>query len=141
MTLINISARPDSAKVLFDLLAERSREQSISHKVMPTWEQHIAFIRSKPYSHWYVVDENPGLVGAIYLSKQDEIGVSIFKKYQRKGFAREAVLDLMRRHPRKAFYANINPANEASKALWRSLGFSHLQDTYCRAATFAQAAE
>jgi RimJ/RimL family protein N-acetyltransferase len=140
MTLVNISARPDAARVLYDLLAEREAHQSISHKGLPTWEQHIAFLKSKPYAAHYLIEENCGIVGATYLTRQDEIGIFIFKKYQRKGFAREAVLDLMRRHPRKRYLWNANPNNAASIALSESLGFTHLQSTYSRSSAFAQVA-
>jgi len=115
--------------ILYELLAERTPEQSISHKAMPTWAEHRAFVESKPYLAWYLIRVDDAFVGAIYLSKQREIGVSIFRDQQRKGYARAAVLELMRLHPGK-FLANVNPKNEASRKLWESLGFNLLQVTY-----------
>jgi RimJ/RimL family protein N-acetyltransferase len=131
MTLVNINSRPDAAVILYDLLAERGPEQSISHRSMPSWEAHIAFMRSKPYIGWFLIDEEPGIVGAIYLSKQYEIGVAIFKKHQRKGFGRAAVIEIMKRYPAvKRFLWNANPHNKASIAMCKSLGFAPLQVTY-----------
>lgn len=117
-------------RLLYDLLAERTPEQSISHKDMPTWEAHRAFVGSRPYAHWYLIYvPRVRIVGSIYLTHQREIGVSIFRAHQRKGHGRAAVLELMRLHPGR-FLANVNPANAASRKLWESLGGKLLQVTY-----------
>jgi hypothetical protein len=50
MKLIPISEHPDAARILYALLAERTPEQSISHKKMPTWEEHLEHI--KRHTHW-----------------------------------------------------------------------------------------
>ena len=34
----------------------------------------------EPYTNWYIIKKNDEKVGSIYLSKRDEIGVSILKK-------------------------------------------------------------
>jgi RimJ/RimL family protein N-acetyltransferase len=114
---------------LYNLLFERTKEQSISHKAMPSYEEHLRFIASKPYLAWYVIAANGVMVGAVYLSKQREIGISIFKQWQGQGFAWDAVTELMRRHPGR-FLANINPANAASIGLFTNLDFKHIQNTY-----------
>lgn len=121
---------PDAVRGLFLLLKERAPEQSISHTGMPHFLDHARFVLKRPYLHWYLIQAGgAGFVGAIYLSRQREIGVSIFRAMQRKGYARAAVLELMRLHPGK-FLANVNPKNEASRKLWESLGFNLLQVTY-----------
>lgn len=108
---------------LWMLLSERTSEQSISHRAMPTWKEHCAFVDSRPYLHWYSIT-NTGLetVGAIYLTRQREIGISIHTEDRGHGYATAAITELMRLHPGR-FLANINPANEASIALFRKLGF------------------
>lgn len=130
MTLVNINSRPEAAKILFELLGERTKDQSISHKSMPTWEQHVAFLRSKPYLCHWLIEDSPGFVGSIYVTKNYEIGVSIFKRYQRRGYARSAIFDVMARFPGRTLLANVSPRNAASIKLWESLGFRHLQSTF-----------
>ena len=116
--------------MLYELLKERTPEQSISHRVMPSFDEHMAFVLSRPYFRWYmIVERRP--VGAIYLSHQREIGLSIFRDYQRLGYGRAAVAELMRLHP-GFFLANINPNNDASIAFWKSLGFTLRQVTYAK---------
>ena len=131
--LLSVSSSSWYVGVLYDLLSERTPDQSISHKAMPTYDDHTRFVLSDPYLVWYLaavrMQRRSAVVGAIYLSKQREIGVSIFRDQQRKGYARAAVLELMRLHPGN-FLANVNPKNEASRKLWESLGFNLLQVTY-----------
>ena len=51
-------------------------------KKMPTFPQHKKFVLSKPYSKWYVIYQNSIKIGSIYLSKEDEIGIFLLKKYR-----------------------------------------------------------
>lgn len=105
------------------LLLERTPEQSISHKTMPTWDEHCEFMRSNPHEAWYwfaAEDHRPA--GCAYLGRGREIGIGVLRGNQGQGLATEAISELMRLHPGR-FVANINPANEASIALFRKLGF------------------
>ena len=62
---------------LYDLLKTRDPEGNISHKKMPSYSEHMKFVMSRPYTNWYIVEYNKKTVGSIYLSKRDEIGISI----------------------------------------------------------------
>lgn len=129
MKLVPVSRERQAINILYDLLAERTPEQSISHKSMPTMEEHAAFVRSLPYRAWYLIQVGNEYVGCVYLSKQREIGVSIFEKRRGNGYATEAVQELMRKWPGR-FLANIAPNNKASQAFFTKLGFTPLQVTY-----------
>lgn len=97
---------------------------------MPTPEEHAAFVASGPYQAWYLIDDGHDTVGAVYLTRADEIGVSIFERFQGRGFGSSAVLMLMGMHGKRRYLANVNPENEKSAAMWRKLGLTHVQDTY-----------
>ena len=116
-------------KVLFDLLKERKPEQNISHKKMPSFAEHSEFVGSRPYSAWYLIQKDENYVGAVYLTRDDEIGVFIFKEHQGQGRGPWAVEQIMNYHPRERFLANINPRNKASKKMFGKLGFTHTQET------------
>lgn len=123
MRLIDVYQQYEvSCVTLFALMREREPHESISHKVMPSWEDHCAFVASKPYAHWYIVEVDGYVRGEVYLSKQREIGVAIFKGQRGHGYGMDAVAQLMRLHPGR-FLANINPANEASLTLFKALEF------------------
>lgn len=115
--------------VLYALLQERTPDQAISHKTMPSWGQHVEFVRSKPYKGWYLIAFKGVYVGSTYFSKQNEIGIFIFKESIGRGFAVEAIKHLKELHE-GPYYANINPKNEASIKFFEKLGFKFLQVTY-----------
>ena len=115
---------------LYQLLKERKPYQAISHKEMPTFEQHWEFIKSKPYKAWYIIaTESYEFVGATYLTHQNEIGIFILERFCGLGYGQEGVQMLMARFP-GPFLANINPSNMRSQEFFKALGFTELQVTY-----------
>ena len=118
------------AQFLYDLLAERPAHANISHRSMPSIDEHRAFIASRPYRAWYVIQGSKrSRVGSIYLTHNNEIGIHIATKYRGKGYARRAIEQLMATHPQQRYLANIAPANQPSHQLFSELGFTHIQDT------------
>ena len=131
MMLKDVYSDLNAIPFLYELLRQRDIDTvSLSHRVMPTVEDHIEFYRSKPYRWWYIVHASGQSVGTVYLTTRDEIGIDIRKDKQRCGYGAWAVKELMRRHPNsKPFLANINPKNTASLEMFRSIGFVDFQVT------------
>lgn len=131
MKLIDVYSELHSAKLnCWRLLQEREETVNISHKVMPTWEEHCRFIDSKPYKAWYLIqDASQEFVGTIYVSKMDEIGLFIYKAHQGQGKGRSA-LKALRELYKGRLLANIAPSNYRSKAMFISSGFKPIQETY-----------
>jgi len=125
-----IRSVPNSAEFLYILLEEREVHQSISHKGMPTFAEHIAFIQSNPYLCWYIVFNGDEQVGSVYLTRQREVGIGILKQFQFQGIGKQAIKLLVAQHPGK-FYANINPDNDASIVFFRdNFDGELIQETY-----------
>ena len=132
----------EDAKFLFDLLKERDSRANISHKKMPTYGSHVKFIESKPYKKWYIVyfveflsrsklpKFNKIKAGSVYLSKNDEIGIFVLKKFQGKNIGKFALEELVNRNPRKQYLANVNPENKKSSRFFKNNGFKLIQHTY-----------
>jgi RimJ/RimL family protein N-acetyltransferase len=120
----------NAVHILYDLLSERTPDQSISHKTMPTLAQHRTFVRKIPYRYWYLVGTDEHIVGQIYLSQADEIGVFIFREYKGRGYGTAAVKALLDKHKPARVIANINPKNRASARMFKRLGFKLIQHTY-----------
>lgn len=133
MKLVDVYETPGAYDVLWQLLAEREPHQSISHKAMPSAKEHHAFVESRPYLRWYLIDCGE-TVGAIYLSWQREVGIGILKKYRGHNYALNALRLLIQQHPGR-FLANIAPANSDSIKLFTGLGFKQIQSTYAMEAT------
>ena len=129
MKLVSVYKLDDPFNLLYRLLKERESFHNISHKEMPTWEDHVKFVLSRPYRVWYAI-EDVDLVGSCYLSKKREIGVFVLKEFQGKGYGTFAVKDMMRRWPGRLL-ANINPENKVSQAFFQKMGFGGpIQYTY-----------
>lgn len=128
--LISVYRVPEAVEILFNLLKERTPKQSISHKHMPTPEEHFRFFMSKPYTAWYLIKGDDNYVGSIYLTDNREIGVFIFERYARLGYGLGAVKELMHLWPGR-FLANINPSNDTSiKFFTKNFRARHIQNTY-----------
>jgi RimJ/RimL family protein N-acetyltransferase len=127
---IDAHETPAGPKLLYQLMEERMPEINISHRALPDWESHLAFIASRPYDAWYLIEDEGEFVGAIYLSKTSEIGVFVLAAHRGHGHGKRAIEMLAEKHPRERFLANINPANSRSIEFFESLGFHHIQNTY-----------
>ena len=97
---------------------------------MPTYSQHTNFIKSKPYSKWYIILKSKQKIGSIYLSKNDEIGIFLSKKFQGKNVGNSALNELMKKNPRKRFLANVNPKNKKSISFFKNNNFKLIQYTF-----------
>ena len=136
--LLNVyDAQEYGCSVLWELLKERTPEQSISHKAMPTYYEHVKFVRSRPYQAWYLVvllptgmvDKSMKAVGSVYLTRNREIGIFIFSQDQGNGFGTQALAELRRLHPGRLL-ANVNPLNTASCKFFAKHGAKMIQVTY-----------
>ena len=128
MKLIDVYERDGSVPFatvdfLYQLLAEREPSESISHRVMPTFEEHIRFVESQPYRMWFIAEQEGQRVGAVYLSRARELGIAISKAQRGRGLGSLALSAMLLRVSPGRVLANINPANEASIALFRKHGF------------------
>mgnify|MGYP003343658050 CR=1 FL=1 len=117
-------------KFLYLLLANRDSIANISHKKMPTYKEHIKFVTSKPYVKWYIIYYKRKKSGSIYLTKQNEIGISIKKQMQNMGIGGAALELLINKNPRDRYLANVNPKNTKSINFFKKNRFTLIQQTY-----------
>ena len=115
---------------LYNLLEERKPVTYISHKKMPTYEEHVNFVKSSPYSKWYIIEVDGERAGSIYLTKQNEIGIFLNEGLQEKGIGSNALNVLIGKNPDLRYLANINPENKKSIEFFKKLGFRLIQYTY-----------
>ena len=107
-------------RFLYDLLMERNPRANISHKKMPTYNEHVSFVSAKPYSKWYVILYRVNKVGSIYLTSQNEIGIFIKKSFQNKQIGNIALRKLIKK----------NPKNKKSISFFKKNGFKLIQYTF-----------
>ncbi len=117
-------------RFLYNLLKERKPNANISHKKMPTYYEHVKFVKSKPYTKWNIIECGKQKVGSIYLSKNNEIGIFLKKQFQSNNVAQESLWLFIKLNPRKRYLANINPKNLISQKFFKKNGFNLIQYTY-----------
>ena len=117
-------------RFLYNLLMERDARANISHKKIPTYNKHVAFVSAKPYSKWYVILYDTNKAGSIYLSSQNEIGIFIKKSFQGKQLENIALRKMIQKNPKKRYLANVNPQNKKSMRFFKNNGFKLIQYTF-----------
>ena len=117
-------------RFLYNLLMERDTRVNISHKKMPTYNQHVSFVSAKPYSKWYVILYGASKAGSIYLTSQNEIGIFIKKSFQNKQIGNIALHKLIQKNPKKRYLANVNTQNKKSMRFFKNNGFKLIQYTF-----------
>ena len=117
-------------RFLYNLLMERDARANISHKKMPTYNKHVAFVSAKPYSKWYVILYDTNKAGSIYLSSQNEIGIFIKKSFQGKQLENIALRKMIQKNPKKRYLANVSPQNKKSIRFFKNDGFKLIQHTF-----------
>ena len=117
-------------RFLYNLLKERESIVNISHKQTPTYVSHIKFVKSKPYTNCYIIENGNKKAGSIYLSKHNEIGIFIKKIFHKQNIGNIALSLLMKKNPRKRYLANVNPKNKHSINFFQKNNFKLIQYTY-----------
>ncbi len=117
-------------RFLFELLKERDSSTNISHKKMPSFNEHKKFVNSKPYDKWYVIMIKNKKIGSIYLTAQNEIGIFIKNDIQGHSFGQLALNLLISKNPRSRYLANVSPKNSKSTRFFKNNQFKLIQHTY-----------
>lgn len=137
--------RPGALEYLYELMKAREPEVNISHREMPSFEQHRQYVTRRPYRFWYLIERQgqgtfePAWIGFISVTENNEIGIVLGKNHRGNGFGPMAISMLMSMHrPNPAvpgartgrWLANIAPANERSLRTFARLGFRKIQETF-----------
>ena len=70
----------DQIKILYDLL--KKRNFNISHKNIPTFDEHKMFVINNPYRTWYLIKENNTFIGSFYIKIDNSVGINITNETQ-----------------------------------------------------------
>ena len=116
-------------KFLFNHLKERDPRENISYKKMPTYEEHVKFVLSKPYSKWYIIFEKNKKIGSVYLTKADEIGLHLKKEFFRESVIEQILECLMKNESNERFVFNVSPRNKKLMKFLQKNGYIISQQT------------
>ena len=124
------SVSKNDYRFLYNLLKERDSKTNISHKKMPTYNEHVNFVSSKPYTCWYIIEYNGKKSGSIYLSKNNEIGIFLKKSLQGKDIGHASIELLIKKNPKSRYLANISSKNKKSIKFFKNNNFKLIQYTF-----------
>ena len=120
-------------QILYELLKESLSQNysSIWDTTLPSFKKSNQYVlkyfsdkKNHDFKKWYVIlNQDNKIVGQIFLKKQNEIGYTIFKKYQGKGFAQKAIRLLIKNNPREKYCVMIHKKNSVSIHVAKKLGF------------------
>ena len=122
--------------ILYDLLSKKNH--SISHEIMPDFEEHKNFVKSNPYRAWYLIYFKEEAVGSFYLSNDNSIGINI-EEYQDIECMKELLIFIKNNHsplkPIKSkraakFHIHISPENSFLRNSLEKLSKKLIQITY-----------
>ena len=128
--LIQISSK--HYKFLYNLLAERKPYENISHKKIPSYSNHVKFIKSKPYLKWVLIEYREKIIGAAYLSKNNEIAIWIKKSVRdhKMTIHKKTLQEIITKFTRKKYFANLNPRNKKMINFYKKNGFELIHFTF-----------
>ena len=128
--LIKISSK--HYKFLYNLLAERKSHENISHKKLPSYTNHVKFIKSKPYSKWLLIEYRDKIIGSVYLSKNNEIAIWIKKsiKDYKMGVYKKVLQEIVTKFSRKKYFTNLNARNKKLINFYKKNGFKLIYFTF-----------
>jgi hypothetical protein len=124
------SVSKNDYRFLYNLLKERDSKTNISHKKMPTYNEHVDFVSSNPYTCWYIIEYNGKKSGSIYLSKTNEIGIFLKKSLQGKNIGRTSLELLIKKNLKSKYLANVSPKNKKSIKFFKKNNFKLIQYTF-----------
>ena len=130
-----ITCKEDHIKILYKILAEKTF--SISHESLPPLEEHKNFVKNNPYRKWYLIKKTNHIIGSIYISNENIIGINI-----PNGKSNEYVHSIkliIKKHPpldpiksvrSKSYCINTNPKNKNLINALGILNMEHIENTY-----------
>ena len=129
----NIKLKPvtkNDALFLYELLKTKDPIANISHKKMPSYDEHVNFILSNPYTIWYIIEYEGKKIGSVYLSKHDEIGISLVDNSLYDKIGKSIIKLLIKNNPRKHYLAKVSPRNKKLQNFFVNNDFTGLEYTY-----------
>ena len=122
--------------ILYEQL--KKRKYFISHKNLPTFEEHTYFVKNNPYRKWFIIKVNNIEMGSIYVQNDNSIGVNgiesletiFIKKIFELIHKKLKPLPPLPSSRYKDFFVNISVDNKTLINKFSAIGFKPSQITY-----------
>ena len=115
----------------------KMRNFSISHEKIPSFEKHEKFVKSHPYRKWWLILDDSKLIGSVYLTNENAIGINLIKEdveiYCRiieKIIHENLPLPPIPSVRPEFFFVNVAAKNQLLKDALDKIGAKHTQCSY-----------
>ncbi len=135
LRLIKVKRTVEDATLLFEILKKRTH--TISHKSLPTFQEHKKFVLNHPYRVWFIVKNKYDDIGTVYILKNNSIGINLFKEKTtatpwiiKKILSKYKPLKEIKSVRAAEFDFNVSPGDADYISILKKMGARLAQSTY-----------
>ena len=121
--------------ILYEIL--KKRKFNISNLEIPSYEQHVNFVKSNKYRKWVIIFRNDKYYGTYYLRRDNYIGINLLTSIENDYFliikyilSLEKPLKEIKSIRNKFFLINTNPNNKPLLRAIKRFNFLHVENSY-----------
>lgn len=124
------------------LVRAQKKDTRFVYQIVKEWLEHhsdlsVTALRLPSFAKFsmikttkYIIKKGDIYIGFVHILANNEIGYYVIPEFQGKGIGTWAVIQLMKKQPRKRYFATVNNKNIASVKLITSLGFKSKATIY-----------
>ena len=129
---------PTSAQIETLYTQLKNRSHSISHKSVPSFDEHAEFVQNHPYRKWIIVKDTEIAIGNVYIQYNNSIGLNVdslvsceqINKILKEIYASHSPLPAEPSVRFGEFFLNVATDNKMLQKKLSSLGFSEVERTF-----------
>ena len=129
---------PTSAQIETLYTQLKNRSHSISHKSVPSFDEHTEFVQNHPYRKWIIVKDTEIAIGNVYIQYNNSIGLNVdslvscvqINKILKGIYASHSPLPAVPSVRFGEFFLNVASDNKMLQKKLSSLGFSEVERTF-----------
>jgi len=129
---------PTSAQIETLYTQLKNRSHSISHKSVPSFDEHTEFVQNHPYRKWIIVKDSEIAIGNVYIQYNNSIGLNVdslvsceqINKILKGIYTSHSPLPAVPSMRFGEFFLNVSTANKMLQKKLTSLGFSEVERTF-----------
>lgn len=116
----------------------KNRSYMISHKFLPSFEEHKSFVSNYPYIAWYLLYKNKSALGSFYIHTDNSVGINLIEKYEENdvcniiGYIQKnySPLPPIKSVRRGVFFMNVASENTELIKVLQNLGKTEFQSSF-----------